>query len=259
MASAVRTETEAGIARITIDRPETRNALDSGTVADLTRAVCALQDDPAVRVVILCGGGDRVFVSGADVREFKEKLATPDQAMAYDEEIEALHGAIRRMTKPVIAEIQGFAIGGGCVLAVACDFRFASDKGKFGIPIAKFGFMLSVPDTVRFAELVGLGAARRLLMTGEIIGAAEAERIGLVDRVVPHDRLRAETEAFARTLAQNSPLSIGATKEMLEDYAAWSWTVADGQKLYDRIFTSTDLKEGLSAFFEKRAPQFKGR
>jgi enoyl-CoA hydratase len=257
--SAVRTDIRDGIARVVIDRPETRNALDSGTVADLTAAFERLGKDTACRVVILAGGGDRVFVSGGDVREFEEKLATPAGAMAYDEEIEKLHGTIRAMTKPVIARIQGFAIGGGCVLAVACDFRIVSEIAKFGIPIAKFGFMLSVPDTIRFAELVGVAAARRLLMTGEIIGADEALRVGLVDSVVPHGELDAATDALAETLARNSPFSIGATKRMLEDYAAGKWSVADGADHYERIFTSSDLKEGLRAFFEKRPPRFEGK
>lgn len=256
MTKAVSVESKDGVARVTIDRPEVRNALDGATVAELESALKDLSADRAVRVVVLRGGGDRVFVSGADVREFRDKLATPQGAQAYDEEIERMQAVIRSMPQPVIAEIQGFAIGGGCVLAVVCDFRISSDRGRFGIPVAKFGFMLSVLDTVRLAELVGLGHARRLLMTGNVIDAAEALRIGLVDEVVPHAELKAATAAMAATLAANAPLSIKATKQILEGHHAARLKVSDGARLYQELYASRDLKEGLDAFFEKRPPRF---
>ena len=255
MTKAVTVDTTDGIARVTIDRPEVRNALDGATVAELEGILKELAADKAVRVVILRGGGDRVFVSGADVREFRDKLATPEGAQAYDEEIERMQSVIREMPQPVIAEIQGFAIGGGCVLAVVCDFRISSDKGRFGIPIAKFGFMLSVLDTVRLAELVGLGHARRLLMTGTVIDAAEALRIGLVDEVA---RVQAATAAFAATLAANAPLSIKATKQILEEHRGTRLKVSDGEALYRELYSSRDLHEGLEAFFQKRPPRFSG-
>jgi len=258
MTKAVTVDTTDGIARVTIDRPEVRNALDGATVAELEGILKELAADKAVRVVILRGGGDRVFVSGADVREFRDKLATPEGAQAYDEEIERMQSVIREMPQPVIAEIQGFAIGGGCVLAVVCDFRISSDKGRFGIPIAKFGFMLSVLDTVRLAELVGLGHARRLLMTGTVIDAAEALRIGLVDEVVPHAEVQAATAAFAATLAANAPLSIKATKQILEEHRGTRLKVSDGEALYRELYSSRDLHEGLEAFFQKRPPRFSG-
>ena len=135
MNRSVLVDRKDGVARVTISRPEVRNALDAATVGELELVLKALETDHTVRCVILRGAGDRVFVSGADVREFRDKLATPEGARAYDEEIERMQAIICSMPKPVIAQIQGFAIGGGCVLAVACDFRIASDKGRFGIPI----------------------------------------------------------------------------------------------------------------------------
>lgn len=247
-----------GVAWVTVNRPEVRNALDSATVRDLHSRLEALAADRAIRCVVLRGSGDRVFVSGADVREFRDKLATPAGARDYDEEIERMQSVIRLMPKPVIAEIQGAAIGGGCVLAVACDFRVTSTKGRFGIPIAKFGFMLSVIDTVRLADLVGLGPARRLLMTGVVIDAAEAHRIGLVDDVVEPEALEASTAALARVLAANAPLSLKATKHMLEQHYSRQAKLADGDRLYQEIYSSRDLTEGLNAFFEKRPPRFEG-
>ena len=258
MSNSVLVDRTDGVARVTISRPEVRNALDAATVGELERALKRLAEDRSVRCVIVRGAGDRVFVSGADVREFRDKLATPEGARAYDEEIERMQSVICAMPQPVIAQIQGFAIGGGCVLAVACDFRISSDKGRFGIPIAKFGFMLSPTDTVRLTKLVGLGQARRLLMTGIVIDAAEAHRIGLVDQVVDHDELEAATNAFAATLAANAPLSLRATKEILATLHAREPAIADGEHLYRALYASRDIVEGLDAFFEKRPASFKG-
>jgi enoyl-CoA hydratase len=244
---------------VTISRVEVHNALDGATTLALERTLTTLAQDPAVRCLVLRGGGDRVFVSGGDVREFREKLATAEGARENDREIERMQAVIRAMAKPVIAQIQGYAIGGGCVLATVCDFRVASTRGRFGIPIAKFGFMLSVIDTVRLAELVGLGNARRLLMTGEVIDAAEAFRIGLVDRLVEPDELEAATAALAATLAANAPLSLKVTKQMLEAFHSRKLAIEDGDPWYREIYGSADLNEGLDAFFEKRKPRFEGR
>lgn len=258
MTEAVLVDCKDGVAWVTISRPEVRNALDAKTVCELEAHLKILADDRSIRCVILRGAGDRVFVSGADVREFRDKLATPEGALAYDQQIEQMQHVIRAMPKPVIAQIQGFAIGGGCVLAVACDFRIASTRGRFGIPIAKFGFMLSVLDTIRLAELVGLGQARRLLMTGAVIEAAEAHRIGLVDQVVEPEDLEETTREFAVNLAANAPLSLKATKQTLESLYSRQAAITDGDQLYKELYASEDLLEGLNAFFEKRPPNFKG-
>jgi enoyl-CoA hydratase len=259
LSDSVLVERNEAAAWVTISRPEVHNALDARTAAALERELKRLGDDLAVRCVILRGAGDRVFVSGGDVREFREKLATPDGARANDEDIERMQSVIREMPKPVIAQIQGYAIGGGCVLATACDFRVASTAARFGIPIGKFGFMLSVLDTVRLAELVGLGQARRLLMTGEVIDAAEAFRIGLVDRVVEPAGLEGATAALAATLCANAPLSLKATKQILETFYSRGLSIDDGEPWYREIYASRDLQEGLDAFFEKRKPVFGGR
>lgn len=258
-AKTILVERKDRVAWVTISRPEVHNALDAHTIRELETALREVADDADVRCVVLRGAGDKVFVSGGDVREFRDKLATAESARDYDVEIERMQAVIREMSKPVIAQIQGYAIGGGCVLAVACDFRIASKRAKFGIPISRFGLMLSVLDTVRLAELVGVGQARRLLMTGTVIDGAEALRIGLVDQLVEADALVSTTGAFAATLAANAPLSIKATKQMLAAFYSRQLSIADGDPWYREIYTSRDLQEGIDAFFGKRSPQFEGR
>jgi enoyl-CoA hydratase len=257
-AKTILVERKERVAWLTISRPEVHNALDGHTIRELEAALREVADDADVRCVVLRGAGDKVFVSGGDVREFRDKLSSAGSARDYDLEIERMQVVIREMSKPVIAQIQGHAIGGGCVLAVVCDFRIASTKAKFGIPVARFGLMLSVLDTVRLAELVGVGQARRLLMTGAVIDAREAHRIGLIDQIVEADALVSTTEAFAATLAANAPLSIKATKRMLAAFHSRQLSIADGDPWYRELYTSRDLQEGIDAFFGKRKPDFKG-
>ncbi len=256
---AVVVQRSGAVAWVTISRPEVRNALNVEVCERLALTVTALGQDPGIRVVVLRGAGDRVFVSGADVREFREKLATPDTALAYDETIEQLSRAIEAIPKPVVAMIQGHAIGSGCTLAMACDLRVASARARFGIPVAKIGLITSVPDTDRLVDLVGPSRARWLLMTGELITAEEALAIGLVNRVVPAAELETVTAALADTLAANAPLSLQATKQMVLRRRDQTAAVRDGARWYAEIFGSRDLQEGIDAFFDKRRPVFVGR
>lgn len=258
MVSLVLRETVNAVAYVTINRPEVRNAVDMSTCQALEDALRASVDDPVVRAIVIRGAGDRSFVSGADIREFRDKLGTPAGAVAYDEAVERMQLVIRQSPKPVIAAIQGHAIGNGCVLAVACDFRIASRRAKFGIPIAKFGFFLGPPDTVRLAELIGEAHARRLLMTGEVIDADAALRVGLVDEVHDAAELDSAVARFAGALAANAPLSIKATKQILARFVSRSPTIADGDAWYREVYSSRDLREGIDAFFGKRQPIFSG-
>jgi enoyl-CoA hydratase len=258
MDSELIVERHGPVARLIVNRPDVRNALSLQITQRLAQEIRDLARDRAVRVLVLTGAGDRVFVSGADVREFREHLATPEAALRYDGLAEQLQSALRESPKPVIAMIQGHAVGSGTIVAASCDFRIAVRTAKFGIPVAKFGFIAPVPDTLRLVQLVGPAKAKWLLMTGQLIEAPEAQAIGLVDQVVEPENLRATVEALAATLVANAPLTLKATKQMIETMTAPNASVASGAPWYAEIFRSRDFQEGLDAFFSKRKPEFHG-
>jgi enoyl-CoA hydratase len=258
MDSELIVERHGPVARLIVNRADVRNALSLQITQRLAQEIRDLARDRAVRVLVLTGAGDRVFVSGADVREFREHLATPETALAYDVAAEQLQSALRESPKPVIAMIQGHAVGSGTIVAASCDFRIAVRTAKFGIPVAKFGFIAPVPDTLRLVQLVGPAKAKWLLMTGQLIEAPEAQAIGLVDQVVEPENLRATVDTLAATLASNAPLTLKATKQMIETMTAPNASVASGAPWYAEIFRSRDFQEGLDAFFSKRKPEFHG-
>src|SRR5436309_10687051 len=177
-------ERHGPVAWLTVNRPEVRNALSLEITQRIAETLRELSRDRTLRVFVLTGTGDRVFVSGADVREFGEQLATPESALRYDAAAEQLQSALREVPQPVIAMIQGHAVGSGTIVAASCDFRIAVRTAKFGIPVAKFGFIVPVPDTLRLVQLVGPAKAKWLLMTGQLIDASEARAVGLVEQVV---------------------------------------------------------------------------
>jgi enoyl-CoA hydratase/carnithine racemase len=247
-----------GVAWLTVNRPQVRNALSLELTRTIAETLRSLSKDRAIRVFVLSGAGDRVFVSGADVREFREHLATPEGALDYDAAAEDLQSVLRAVPQPVIAMIQGHAVGSGCIVAASCDFRIAVRSAKFGIPVAKFGFIAPLPDTLRIVQLVGPAKAKWLLMTGRLIEAPEALAIGLIDQVVEPEELTNAVEDLAMTLAENAPLTLKATKQMIESLTGPSSDVRRGADWYREIFRSRDFQEGLDAFFAKRKPEFHG-
>jgi len=251
-------EQHGPVARLTVNRPAVRNALSIGITQRIAQALRDLSRDRSVRVFVLTGAGDRVFVSGADVTEFREQLASPEAALNYDAAAEQLQSALREVPQPVIARIQGHAVGSGTIVAASCDFRIAVRTAKFGVPVAKFGFLATVPDTLRLVQLVGTAKAKWLLMTGQFIEAPEAQAIGLVDQVVDPKNLDAAVDSLAATLAANAPLTIKATKQIIETFSAPNNNIASGAPWYAEIFRSADFREGLDAFFTKRKPEFTG-
>ena len=259
MADMLLEERADRVAWLTVNRPEVRNALSLELCELMTARLTALGRDRDVRVVVLRGAGEKVFISGADVREFREKLATPEAALEYDEIAERLSLAIEHTPQPVIAMIHGYAVGSGCTGAMACDLRLASPQAKFGIPIARFGLLASVPDTARLVALVGAARAKWLLLSGQLIGAEEAQASGLVHRVVDAAQLEATTREVAGLLAANAPLTLKSAKQIVDLCAgAGDRTVRDGAPWYEEIFRSRDLQEGIDAFFAKRKPVFAG-
>ena len=243
---------------LTINRPEVRNALGLAITKQIAETLRELSKDKNIRVIVLTGAGDRVFVSGADVREFKEHLATPETALKYDAAAEQLQSALRAASQPVIARINGHAVGSGTIVAASCDFRITVRQAKFGIPVAKFGFIAPVPDTLRLTQLIGPANTKMLLMTAQLIEAERAKAIGLVDQVVDPENLDAAINELANTLAANAPLTLKATKQMIEQLAAPPSDVMAGGKWYQEIFRSRDFQEGLDAFLTKRKPEFTG-
>ena len=251
-------EVADGLARITINRPDKLNALNGTVISELGKAVEAVAADPAIHAVILTGAGPKAFVAGADIGELTTQGPMDGKARARAGQM--VFRAFERLNKPVIAAVNGFALGGGCELAMACHVRIASDTAKFGQPEVKLGLLPGYGGTVRLPRIVGKGRALELLLTGSIIDAAEAFRIGLVSRVVPADRLMADAEAFARGIMDQGPLAVRAVLEAVD--AGYEMTQEDALLLEANLFgllsSTDDMREGTRAFLEKRKPAFEG-
>jgi len=249
-----------GIAKITINRPEVRNALNTATRQELRNAIEEIKKDSSVRVVIITGAGEKAFISGADRTACKD--ATPITIEEYASTVaQQLFTDIESLSVPTIAMIKGFCLGGGVELAMCCDIRIASENAKFGQPEINLGIFPGAGGTQRLPRLIGWGKAKELIYTGKIIDAVEAEKIGLVDKVVPPERLEEEAEQLAETIASKSPLIIKLVKKVINrglytDLAAG----LDYEKANFALFFATeDHIEGVTAFLEKRKPEFKGK
>jgi enoyl-CoA hydratase len=251
-------EVTGGIARVTINRPDRLNALNGTVIAELGEAVTRIETDPEVRGVILTGAGPKAFVAGADIAELAGQTPMEGQARAL-----AGQRTMRRLErcgKPVVAAVNGFALGGGCELAMACHLRVASDTARFGQPEVKLGIGPGYGATVRLPRLVGRGRALELLLTGTMIDAQEAWRIGLVNRVVAADRLIPESEQLLRTILDNGPLAVRGCLELVD--AGLQMSVDDALGLeatwFGLLSATADMREGTRAFLEKRNAGFTG-
>ncbi len=251
-------ERHGAVLALTINRPRALNALDGATVSALGEAFAQAADDDAVRVVTLTGAGDRAFAAGADIGE----IATlePEAARRFAGRGQAVFRALETLGKPSIAAINGYALGGGCELAMACTIRIAADHAELGQPEVDLGLLPGFGGTQRLARLVGRGRALNLLLTGARIGAAEAERIGLVTRVVPRDALAAETRALAERLAAKPALAMRFILEAVHEGADLPLTAALRLEatLFGVAAGTDDMREGTRAFLEKRRPEFTG-
>jgi len=252
-------ERKGPIAYVTINRPKVLNALNKQTIAELKEAFEDARDDKTLGGVILTGAGDKAFAAGADISELASKTAV--EAEEDTRFGQAVTGLIENLGKPVAAAINGFALGGGCEMAMACTFRIASESAKFGQPEVKLGVMPGYGGTQRLPRLVGKGRAMQILLSGEIIGAQEAYRIGLVNEVVPGEKVIARTEEILIRIIANAPLAVKFSLEAVNRGAETS--LAEGLALEASLFAlcvgTEDKKEGTSAFLAKRAPQFSGR
>ncbi|MGA2482319.1 MAG: enoyl-CoA hydratase-related protein [Candidatus Acidiferrales bacterium] len=252
-------EKKNGIGWITFNRPKVLNALSRRTLEELRDALVDIRDDDSVRVVILTGGSEKAFVAGADITELAQRTATDGKEFSLFG-----HGVVHLLEtlgKPSIAAINGFALGGGCELALACSIRLASKTAKFGQPEVKLGIIPGYGGSQRLARLCGKGMAHELCLTGEMISAEEAERIGLVNRVYEPGELLSAAEAMARKIIEKAPLAVKYTMEAIERGA--EMPQEEGLFLEATLFglacATEDMREGTRAFLEKRPPAFKGR
>ncbi|MGO4523625.1 enoyl-CoA hydratase [Microvirga sp. 2MCAF35] len=248
-----------GIATLAIDNRPKHNALDLEMWTAFPDIMVALDRDPQVRVVVLRGAGRESFASGADIGEFATLRADAEGGRRYEATNEAAFWAVARCSKPVVAMIRGFCLGGGFGLALSCDLRVASESAVFGIPAARLGIGYPPGAMKLVTAAVGAPAAKDLFFTARRIDAQEAARLGVVQRVVPDDRLEETVLALARTMAENAPLTIKAAKAAIDEAAGAGHPNVDPVALADLCFDSADAVEGRNAFLEKRSPVFKGR
>ncbi len=253
---------EGSTAILTINRHAQRNSLSFAMWEAFPGYIKELNADPSVRVIVLTGAGDKAFASGADISEFTSKRTGRDAAALYHRVVEATMMTLEAAGKPVIAMVNGFALGGGCELAVACDLRIAAESASFGIPSAKLGLVISFTDTKRLVDLVGPAVAKEMLMAGRRLAAHEALAIGLVNHVVPGPSLRQATLDLAAAIGANAPFSVASAKAMVNhcrrdpDLSTVDPIDADRPL---RCYETEDFREGVKAFLEKRPPQFTGR
>jgi len=252
-------ETKGPIAYVTVNRPEVLNALDSDTWGDLERAFEEALEDPGVRGVILTGAGEKAFIAGADISELAEITAV--EAQKSSRFGQSVLDLIENLGKPVVAAVNGFALGGGCETAMACTIRIASEKAKFGQPEVTLGLLPGGGGTQRLPRLVGKGRALQLILSGEIISAQEAYRIGLVNEVVPPAELIPRAEAILHRILANAPIAIRLSLEAVNKgvEASQDEGLALEASFFGLCAGTEDKKEGTTAFLAKRAPQFKGR
>ena len=260
MENVIVTESHAdGVATVTITRPKVLNALNGATVGELLTVFRDLSETAAVRAVLLTGAGDRAFIAGADITELAQM--TPTVAREVAQRGQALCDLVSGLGKPVIAAINGFALGGGCELAMACTLRIAADTAKIGQPEINLGIIPGFGGTQRLPRLVGPGPALEILLTGDPIAAEDAQRLGLVNRVVPSARLMDEARALAASLAAKPPVAVRYILDAVR--MGMQMSLADAcdyeASLFGLVAATEDRQEGTRAFLEKRPPAFKGR
>lgn len=252
---AVKIEEEIGW--ITINRPEMRNSLDLATLREIEETIVSWQRDPQVKVIIITGAGEKAFASGADLKELARRTAVE----AIEPNMSGVYRTVEQCTKPTIAAINGYAVGGGLELALACDIRIAADHAKMGLPELGLAIMPGAGGTQRLSRIIGRGRALELILTGDLIPAAKAESIGLISRSVPIDQLKDTALEYAGKLKKKGPLALRLAKAVILHGADLDMDAALLlEKLAQSVLIGTeDKREGTAAFLEKRTPRFEGK
>jgi enoyl-CoA hydratase len=252
-------EKDGNVAVIRFNRPKALNAINPGVLREVNKALDDIDEDDEIRVLVLTGEGDKAFVAGADIAHMSSFM--PLQARAFSREGQDLLFRIEGLSIPVLACVNGFALGGGAEIAMACDFIYASEKAKFGQPEINLGVIPGFAGTQRLSRLVGKAMAKELCLTGGMINAREAKEIGLVNKVFPPDSLWEETMKTARNMASKGRASLRAVKDCID--RGYDVDLRDGcymeSDAFGLCFSSPDAKEGMTAFLEKRKPEFKGK
>jgi len=248
-----------GIAVITINRPDKLNSLNEEVLKELEKTLDELEDDNEIKVLLIRGAGDKAFVAGADIGELKE--LNKETGFNKSKRGQELFNRLEQLSKPVIAAINGYALGGGLELAMACDFRIASENAKLGQPEINLGIIPGYGGTQRLARIVGISKAKELIFLGDMIEAEEALRIGLINKVVPHEKLMEEAISFAKRLKEKPPLALKAAKKALREAVERGLTegLSVERELFAELCETEDKREGMSAFLEKRKPHFRGK
>jgi enoyl-CoA hydratase len=250
---------EGPVATITVDRPKALNALNPDTIEELGQAVDLIAANKEIRAVILTGGGEKAFVAGADIAAMAD--LTPEQAEIFSIKGSNMMRRLEKLPIPVIAAVNGFALGGGCELAMACDFIYASDNARFGQPEVNLGLVPGFGGTQRLTRKVPYGIAMELLTTGRMIKADEALRIGLVNRVVPQAELMDNVQATVKELLTKAPVAVSISKALVQSAPDTDIDtgLANESSSFSTIFNTEDFKEGVTAFLAKRPAEFKGK
>ena len=255
-------ERDGSVATVTFNRPTQRNAISYAGWLELQRIAIELERDDAVRVVVFTGAGDRAFSAGADIKDFEQYRINSQIAKVYADAFDGAMDTVEAMSKPTISMIRGFCVGGGCEFSMATDIRIASDDSRFGIPIARLGILVGYGEMRRLVNLVGPGNASYILLSGRLIDAQEAHRIGLITTLLSGDELREHTYTLAHEMAELAPLSHKRNKR-IRDITLRNPSGEDlTQEERDLPFTnfdSADFLEGRSAFIERRKPEFEGK
>jgi len=256
--STIILEKRKKVALITLNRPEVYNAINEQMIREFGKAIADLNKDEDIHVVIITGVGE-AFQSGADIEELSRM--NPIEILKWNQGIVEIFDALEKMRQPVIAAMNGFALGGGLELALACTLRVASEKAKMGLPEVKIGIIPGAGGTQRLPRLVGKGIAAEIILTGKMIDAQEAYRIGLVNKVVPHEDLMKVSEEIASEIMANGPIAVSLAKNAIEvgKDLPLNAAIQYAQKNCVTCFATEDMKEGTMAFIEKRPPQFKGK